>query len=199
MVAEWVSAVAEAITAIGVVFAYLQLKESHSAVLKDHERSRREGAVQYLLEFTKSVTRQMAAASRLVDRLDVNTCSRIEKREEAAISKEHFKELLACFTADTTFREDGNCYLLTTQQSAEVRGLVVTYLNLLETILCAWLYSSVDRELIEKQFGYLRKRHDGRNMMQNFRAALGIEHHPATEAFEKHLDEVNRQKGKSPI
>ena len=167
--AEWVGAISEAVTAIGVAFAYFALRDSHTQIktareileatrtqaADDHERSRREGAVQYLLVWTNSLTRAGSSAAKLIDRVDLNTCRKIEARQEAKIEKDHSELLTACFPPDTAFQRVGEDIVLTVQQSAEIRALIVKYLNILESIMCAWSYSAVDEEIILSEFRFL--------------------------------------------
>ncbi|MHB1959096.1 MAG: hypothetical protein ACYCO5_08695 [Acidobacteriaceae bacterium] len=199
---KWISAVAECVTAVGVILAFLQLRLAQITVEKDHERSRREGAVQYLYAWTKSINRQLACARRLVDRLEFEACQQIAGRQQAHIRKSLSQDLSSCFPAGTKLGEIDGDFVLTPEQSAEVRALAITYLNTLETILCAWWVSSVDRDVIEKEFAFQLSPSDGRTLMKDFRSIIGNENYPAIAAFEAHLNKATQHKeygGKRPI
>jgi hypothetical protein len=198
---EWVTAVAESVTALGLTFTYFLLRDSHEQLktakdvleatrqqtMADHERSRREGAVQYLLIWSNTLTRASGSAAQLVDHLEFQKCKRIAAREEVEIHKDHAELLAACFQSETQFQAKGDHVALTVQQSAELRALLVKYLNILETIMCAWSYSSVDQGIIEKQFSYLMVEQDNRRMLRNFREAIGVQNFPEIAKFEQHI------------
>lgn len=192
--ADWISATAEAITALGLILAYLQLRETHKQVLADHERSRREGAVQYLLVWTNGVSRPTSSASRVADSLDFDACQRIVQRQEVEIDVFHRELITTCFPVGTVFREEGKRIILNVQQSAEVRSLLIKHLNLLETVLCAWWYGSVRKDIIEKEFAYLLEPREGRTLLKYFRQASGDHKYPAIAAFELHMSK-QRQLG----
>lgn len=220
----WVSAIADSVIAIGVIFAWLQLRDSHdeiktargvletarqtlesqrNQIVDDHERSRREGAVQYVLVWTNSVTRAFSSASTLIEKLDFATCQKIVSRQSIRIHKEHVDLLIPSFPPETKFEEAGDAFILTVQQTAEFRALVVKYLNLLETIMCAWWFSSVDKKIIEMEFQYLMEPTQGRNILRDFRQAIGDSSYPAIQAFEQHMAEQKKAAaasgGKPPL
>jgi hypothetical protein len=196
--AEWVSAIAETVTALAVVFAYLQLRETHKQVIADHERSRREGAVHYILTWTNNTSRPMSSASRVVDGLDFETCKMLVDRREITVRASNRDLLMACFPPGVEFGADGANITLNVQQSAEIRTLVIKQLNLLETVLCAWRHGSVRRDIIEEEFNFLLEPKEGNKLLKNFREATGDHKYPAIAAFELHMAkerEKLKQKG----
>lgn len=88
-----------------------------------------------------------------------------------------------------------NEFELTKEQIKKLRHLIITYLNLLESILVAWQYSIADREIIEDQFSYLVSPKEGHNVLEDFRIASGSqESYPAIEIFCSHLESKSRER-----
>jgi hypothetical protein len=189
---EWVSAIAESVTAIGVILAFWQLKDAREVNRENHEKARREGAVQYCLVWTNSLSQYSSNAGKLVDLLDTHECSAIAERRAVTIAERHAVLLAASFPANVDFeRKDGTIHL-TGQQSAELRWTIVRYLNTLEVICGAWHAATVDRKIIEDEFRYLFSLRDGRRLLRNFREAMGNEFFPAIDAFEDALEEAEK-------
>lgn len=88
---------------------------------------------------------------------------------------------------------DNSCIVLTGDKVSKLRWLVMTYLNILESILVAWQYSIVDREIIEHQFSYLFSSERGHSALSKFRSAAGGEKSfPAIEIFANHIEEKKK-------
>ena len=187
---EWVSAIAESVTAVGVFLAFLQLRDAREANRNNHEKARREGAVQYGLVWTNSLTQYSSSASRLVDLLDPHECNEIVKRNAVAIPARHAVLLEGAFPPDTVFKNENGQIHLTTAQAVHLRWTVVKYLNTLEVICSAWHAATVDRKTIEKQFRYLLEAREGRSLLSNFRKAMGNEFFPAIDAFQDALEKA---------
>jgi hypothetical protein len=194
MTAEWVSAIAEVITAAGVFIAILQLRETRKSEEEDHERSRREGAVQYALVWTNSLTPQSSKAARLADRLTLDECRAIANLEKVTIPIRHMQLVEASFPEGTKFSTDGGHVQLSIQQTTELRWILVKYLNSLEIICAAWHAATVDRNIMEDEFKYLIDSRDGRQLLKFYREAEGEEFFPAIAAFEKALKERHQPK-----
>lgn len=84
---------------------------------------------------------------------------------------------------------------LTKRQVRKLRHCIISYLNLLESILVAWQYSIADREIIEDQFSFLFSPKEGHNALQDYRIACGAEEaYPAIAIFCMHLESKAKKK-----
>ena len=100
----------------------------------------------------------------------------LNSKEEDIVKKESFLEL-------------------TESQSSTLRWHTMSFLNSLKTVLIAWQYSIVDREIIENELSYLFSTKDGHAALKYFRhAAGGEESYPAIEIFSNHIEEKRRRK-----
>ena len=90
------------------------------------------------------------------------------------------------------------CYrqvALNRRQIKRLRWHIITYLNLLESILVSWQYSVADREIIEQQLRFLVSPKEGKNVLEGFRIAAGSEDSfPAIEVFFNHMDNERKKK-----
>jgi hypothetical protein len=84
-----------------------------------------------------------------------------------------------------------------------LRFTTVSYLNLIESILTAWHQNIIDRAVIEDQFAFLR--HDGEDVLENFRKVSGSDHYPSIARFLERLEDkfqkerVAKAKDQSPL
>jgi hypothetical protein len=75
-------------------------------------------------------------------------------------------------------------YRISDDESAELRWLVVRYLNRIEVVFLAWLKSIADKEMIEEEFMPLVDPEEGDHLASRFREGKQNEKAwPATKAF----------------
>lgn len=78
---------------------------------------------------------------------------------------------------------------------SKLRWLVLSYLNMFESILVAWQYSAANRKIIEAQFSYLFDPANGSDALSNFRRACGgTSCYPAIEAFAAHVQKEKQKR-----
>jgi hypothetical protein len=159
-ITTWILIATAAVAAISAILVWLQLRA-------DHERSRRELAVNLLREWTTGQQIETASAIRLVRLLNADQCAKLAARESFTLpNTPDFRELvLACLEyrfpsvrndkpiSDST--EDSSLTINSTYV-AYIRFRAVGYLNLLESILSAWYESVAQPNIIEGQFLFLR-------------------------------------------
>jgi len=157
----------------------------------DHERSRREKAVNLLLKWTEKLDENTSIAKKIDKKLNEEQARKIYNYEEVRLSKD-YKDLLNKIFKKV--QEEGDSIILKKHQSKKLRWLLISYLNLLESILSAWQYSIVDRDLIEHEFSYLFSPEEGHTALKNFRIVCGGERtYPAIEIFINHLEEERKK------
>ena len=192
---EWAN-IASIISAFAIVGLVFQIRIAQQQLKADHERGRREKTVDLLIEWDKRLKKEIALARKIIECLNEEQCREIVAQQKLCVSIK-LNELLKKFfnLSDEFNTDDSGDIILSESQSAELRWHAVTYLNSLESILVAWQYSIVDREIIEHQFSYLFKISDGHEALKDFRAAMGGEDsYPAIEIFTGHIREKRRNK-----
>ncbi|OTG70454.1 hypothetical protein B9T26_13765 [Acinetobacter sp. ANC 4169] len=159
----------------------------------DHERSRREKTVDILFEWDQRLKKEGALARRIVETFSAEQCRELHAQSPILVNAKLEPLLKQLFNEG--FKVENNIISLNEGHSSELRWYVITYLNALESVLVAWQYSIVDREIIEHQFSYLFKPCDGHEGLKHFRvAAGGEESYPAIEIFASHILEKRRAK-----
>lgn len=190
--------IATIVGSLAVIGVIIQIGLARRQIKADHERSRREKTVELLLEWTKSLKENTSLARRIVESLDEEQARNLFNEEETRISSKYKKYLGKILEFEENKIEEKNGYIiLSGEQVGKLRWLVMTYLNLLESILVAWQYSIVDREIIEDQFSYLFAPEHGHAALKNFRIAAGAggeNAFPAIEIFSSHIEEKRRDR-----
>jgi hypothetical protein len=186
--------IATIIGSIAIIGVGVQISIASKQLKADHERSRREKSVELLLVWAKNLKDNSSLARKIVESLNEEQSRNLFNLEETRIP-EKYKEPLEKILVDTTgnIKVDSGYIVLTGERVSNLRWLVMTYLNILESILVAWQYSIVDRDIIEHQFSYLFSPEQGHSALKNFRIAAGGEKtFPAIEIFSNHLEEKRR-------
>lgn len=220
---EWVSALAESVAAIGVILVGVQLfltkqqlkltttelklakdelNLAKNQLQDDHERSRRQAAINNLLTWTNSLTPTTSSTRRLVDLLEQSDCSCLEHIQEFDIDVKHKELLKSCFVDPQNFSEEpGKGRIsLTKSQVSELRYRTINYLNTLESIFSAWHHNVSDRAIISEQFQYMLAPQNGHTLLKKFRIAAGENNYPAIRFFELHFEQLrNPKEGKAPL
>jgi hypothetical protein len=156
----WILIATAAVAAVSGLLVWLQLRA-------DHERSRRELAVNLLREWTTSQEIETASAIRLVRLLNTEQCTKLAGRESFQLdyTTEHLELVLACLEyrfpkikKDKAFKKiSGNTPIyVNSTYAAYIRFRAVGYLNLLEAIMASWYESVAKPNIIEGQFRFLR-------------------------------------------
>lgn len=190
---DWISAIANTITAAAVALAYRQF-------CGDHERSRRQLSVQLLEGWVRNLSQHSTAARKLVDKFSEDQAKRLYAQEPFEVEAKDIP-LLDAALKDTLDAGETN-YRLTVEQSSSLRWEVISYLNALEVILSAWNNNIADREMLEEQFRDLVSPEKDVYLLKNFRkAAGGASTFPCMEEFVKHLGDAKtpKTKGKSRV
>ncbi|MFP0274698.1 hypothetical protein FSC02_16020 (plasmid) [Acinetobacter indicus] len=177
-----------------LVTAQKELTNAQKQFEADHERSRREKTVDILFEWDKRLKKEGALARKIVETFSAEQCRELTAQSPLLVSGKLKPHLHQLFGPDLEL-DQNNLIHLNEAHSSELRWHVITYLNALESVLVAWQYSIVDREIIEHQFSYLFKPSDGHEGLKHFRIATGGEDsYPAIEIFASHIIEKRREK-----
>ena len=189
---ETIYKIAGILTALGVCFVAFQVYLTQKQIKADHERSRRERSVEYLIHWAQKVSAMNSSIRRIAESLDAEN-SRLLINNQAFSVLAKYEEDLASIFSEQNLEKDISHVKLTNGQSAKIRTEILGYMNLLEAILVGWQYSIVDRKIIEGQFSYLFSPEQGHYILENLRTAAGGEKSfPAMTIFAAHLEEQRR-------
>jgi hypothetical protein len=198
VVPEWISAIAEAITALSILVLLAQVRDARKQMKADHERSRRQLANEHILVWTNSLNRSTSSARKLADLLDEEDCRKLVAEQELVLNADRKGLVEACLTNHVGIVEKEGRIVLSSAQVAEIRYLVVRYLNTLETVLAGWRHSISDQTIISEEFRYLLEPKQGHKMLKVFRQSLGDENYPAIHQFEEYLSESKKPAAGKP-
>ena len=200
---DLVNTIANTISAAGIVFLWWQVRLYRQEYRDDHERSRRENAVQMMLEWAKKLDRGTNVITRFVDTLDDLQARELANERPFCISREKkgvVESLLLSVTelARDTALADCDAGIEIRQVAVSlIRAQAVNYLNMLEIVLTAWKHNMADREILHAQFAPLYNPKNGDFMLERFRDAIGgAEAYPSIADFVQAL-KVERQRSAS--
>ena len=190
---QLITAAASSITAITVYILWKQIKI-------DYEKLKREKAVDLLIEWSKFLRQKTSIARKFAEKLDEGQSISLAKQESFNIDRKLFKLAEAFF--GEKIDDDKESYELNEEQVAKLRWEVVSFLNLLESILTAWRHNIADRDILLEEFQYLVNPEEGDYILEKFRkAAGGRKTYPAIDDFVEELKKIKEGKnsGKGPI
>lgn len=167
-----------------------QLEVALEQYRDDHERGRREKAVALLEHCDAHQTREQALARSVIEQLDEQQVSTLVGQGKLALPESMKSQISRILSADISPQCANGRLELNETQTGELRWRGVQYLNLLETVLTAWLHNVADRHILEGQFRYLYRSTTEDGAMLRFRRALGKDNYPALDAFIRHLRET---------
>ena len=190
-----ISIIVDIFTIVSVVFAYFFFK-------KDHDRSRREASVDLIIKWSNSLNEKASLAKKYVEKLNKKQIEHLYAQEKVYFDKSNedekelcgnIKKLLEC-GSDIEDSEASDELFLCEEESSELRWLIISYLNMLESILVAWQHHSADDAIIEQEFKYMFDLSKGKNILRDFRIVAGSEHcYPAIEMFYSHLEDKRKK------
>lgn len=189
----YVTAVGFLLTTLGLLAAFWQIRQIRQQIKFDHDKSRREFAIQLCLNWTQSCTPESFELIRFVDELsEENTAAIIANREfeVASETKEALGKIFGKNDAQEMYALDdqnGKIRVLAAG-SQQIRYVTVEFLNGLESVFSAWRHAVADRAIIEEQFDPILDPAKGKNALGKFRKRIGVEHFPNIQAFVDHID-----------
>jgi len=222
---QWVSAGASVVSAIGLILvawqaivgakqlgvairqfelaakqlelAANQLDEFRKQIAADHERSRRERAIDVLSDWTKSLDKAQPSARSLVDTFSLEQCTKLREKKPIRIPIEQRKMLETALQGTDSLHEleeDGKELLLNEKHTSQLFYTVITHLNSIEVTLQNWLTGVADHEIIENEMQYLINPEKGRFILENFRRVAGDRKvYPAIAEFVSRIQDKNNQ------
>jgi hypothetical protein len=206
------------LTALGVVFLWKQmgllqeqgkllteqlrlLKDQQELltrqVIADHDRSRRENAINYLFEWSRGLLRANSLARKLVEGLSEKQTVDLVDEKPLRLSIEHEELVLGVLSQipEKGLKKEGQDILLSKREVSDIRWQVVRYLNTLESIFAAARYKVADRDILIDQFGFLVSPEKGYHLLRKVREALGgAKAYPGLHELEEELEQRRKPK-----
>lgn len=193
--ATWIIAGANTVMTLGILLALWSFRG-------DHERSRREKAIELISQWALNMNKRASAARKLVEVLDETAVKSLSNQESFSIHKRHAGLLRAALEAEITEENDKSEIYLDERKSSELRWQIIAFLNNLESVLSAWRHNVADKDMINEQFRYLVSPKDGHYILEKFRVISGGSHtYPAIAEFVEHLKKQYEKttSGKRPV
>lgn len=193
-ITDWITVIVVSINLIisGIIIAqFVIAKRSFQA---EHEKARREKAIEMLQFWHQRLSRRSTVARKLVESFTFDQAKKLLDQEMVSrIPLEHKSFVLAIFPDIELQGKEGLIereqeFDLKPEYSGILRWEIVNYLNHLETILSAWHHNVADKNMIEEQLTYLVSLKDNHYLLESFRRAAGdAESYPCIKAFITHL------------
>lgn len=175
--------------------AFWQIRLLITQNQKEHEEKRRLHTVELMLEWSKSLKRETSFAETVVEGLNHEQSKCLFEKKTFKVDKKTMQMILeVCpeWKEEYDFDLHRDSYEVKDMVLAQLRWYVISYLNMLETIMTAWNIGILDKETIVQQYSYLYSEEKGWNVLSAFRMAAGKNAYPNIDAF---IEELKRKGG----
>ena len=198
-ITDWITAIANAVMAVGVGLVFWQAWLARKALEADHERSRRELAYNAVREYQNDLKPEHTAANRLVRSWTEEQYKCLaDASSPLKIKAEEKGQVEACLGKSLSNPEiQGGFITLEIPEARGIRFNVISGLNILEIALAAWHLGVADRDTMVSQFRNVYDPQIGYDALERLRRILGTDDFPAIEAFVRELKE-REEKNKMP-
>jgi hypothetical protein len=213
-VTDWIVAISSVVSAATIVAIAVQVILSarqnrllSTQLTADHERSRRENAVNLLFQWGQLLDIRTSVARRIAEALDDEQARLLWSGDSLKLPSNLLVLVQICLEgrADSeerglTIEKDG--LILKGRALREMKWSVVRYLNLLEAVFTSRRYNTADHDIIDEQFGYLVSNDGRKDVLGSIRkAAGGPTALPAIEEFVRNQRDIANalKQGKPPI
>ena len=205
---------------LAILFVQSCVTRKHKQISIDLGKANK--AIDLMYQWSKDSNAEMLLARKIVDRLNVCETQKLVIGDEPInVSKSDYemlrgflpqneispnKKLYRCKDKDEEEKQKSKkcqyaskCPVadgveLTMAETLWLRSWVVKYLNIMEAIMYAWKADIVDRNIIEKEFGYLVKsERDGSVVLGKYRELSGQENYPGMYSFCNEMGEKNKK------
>ena len=160
----------------------------------DHERSRRERAIDVLARWTVSLDKAHPSARTLVESFSHEQCLKLAGQKEIKISAESedlIKNVLHGYLDVDPPIVEGDELLLDANHSSHIYYLCISHLNSLEIALQSWLVCIADEKILEDELSYLIKPEKDHYVLETLRAVMGGKaSYPAIHEFVEHIKDT---------
>lgn len=197
---KWTEVVTVILVVLGFMIAVGSLWYARRQLLADHERSRRQLAMEMCSRWSSSSSPETSSVIRMIEKLSDAQCELIANQMSVLIEEEHLHFLLNIFL----FRfpelgpkmdslKDGKFYRIEGHYVIYLRHIAIRYLNMLESVLMTWTSGIADQKMIEAEFSFLLDEKQGRTAVEKLRLKIGNEGFPSISKFMHALREKRRK------
>ena len=168
-----------------------QVSLAQKAFIDSHDLERRKKAIILLKDWSRFIYEAGTGAKSFAEKLDFKKSELlwIEESFEIDTKQKGYLEQTVPAIGQVAVNAEGKIALSSSQVSI-LRKQVVSYLNLLETILSARRHNVADPDMLKEQFGNLVVPREGKHLLTHFRAiAGGVEAFPSIELFVKEIED----------
>lgn len=168
-----------------------QHKISVAEFKADHERSRRERAIDVLARWTSSLDKAHPSARTLVESFDHEQCEKLRQKKGFRIGKDKedlVKNVLHGYLDEGPPKSEENTLTLDDNHAAHIYYLCISHLNSLEIALQSWLVRVADDKILENELQYLIRPEKNHYVLEKLREVLGGKDcYPAIHEFVEHI------------
>lgn len=171
------------VLALSAILIIPQIFLMRKQLKNNHEEHRRENTVNILHIWCNSLKKESSMSEDVVRKFNEQQCQSLYKHEPFGVSDEVIPSI--CKFCTLSKDDCPNCKIATSKRVEgkilnELRYHVISYLNMLETVMVSWHLGIVDQETIEDEFRFLAA--DGKGMaLDAFRRTAGG--YPLIESF----------------
>ena len=155
---DWITSVAGIVAAGGVILLWRQLFLLRKQVSHDHERSRRERAIDLFMRWNEFERTGGNLAIAIAELFDSGVAKAVWAGESTALPKK-YKGAIDRFLSRQGVKHSlpitNDMVQLTDENSYELRSGMIECMNLMEAILSAARHNVADVDMIKEQFGAL--------------------------------------------
>jgi len=188
-IAGVVSATAIVIAVHQFLLARRQFELQRRVWESQHERARREKAIEIVRTFTQSLTAQWSSTHKLVERLETDQLKDLDDGKPFSIAVVEKSDVQAALPNASLDIRDNRIHL-TGEQSYQLRYQALDVLNNAEIVFQAWQRDVADPTIIEQEMRFLYQPDDPHptTLMQRYRNIFhGERYYPALYRFIAHL------------
>ncbi|MEI8394944.1 MAG: hypothetical protein WCF85_09435 [Rhodospirillaceae bacterium] len=198
MASKVTTTIAAILASFGIVIALTQAVIARGSMLADHERSRRQLAIDLVWKWSTALQPESKPIRDFISGLDADQCRSINEGRPFLIDSNKKGKLISClrkqfpeieaYINDKIINSNNGHIVLEEGHIRTLRSHAVLYLNLLETVLASWRHNVADSDILEEQFNYLMSSdNESHATLDKFRSVVGIKHFPSIEKFLEHL------------
>lgn len=185
-VVQGVSAVVGAVGAMvggaASLVALSQIRLFRKQMAHDHERSRRDHAINDLSKWNAHLSETVTSARRLVETFSGDQLECLKRGRGFNIPVKHKAMAVVALAADvsqvitselmTPLLQDDEHVVLSAEHAIRLRNRCIEHLNACEISLLGWRHGAADRQIIEEQMNYLVDLRNGWRMLEDFRTIV---------------------------
>ena len=193
---DWITT---GVVILNLILSLILIKQyfiSKKSLHDEHEKARREKAIEVLQYWHQRLSRRSSLARKLVENFTFAQSKQLLDQDQVTKIPVIFKENILSIFPDIELQgKEGIIYsanpdeiCLSSEYSGLLRWEIVSYLNYLETMLSAWHHNVADQEMLEEQLTYLVSSKNNHFLLENFRQASGDgESYPSIKVFIAYL------------